>query len=293
MCKWRRAVPGVGESATLVCDMSLRILYASAPEWAAAASRIDEMIGGPDFHAVKLTARTAAGFINTAGAHVFVKRVCEYSWPKGWLINLCPSRARRVLRGAAMLEAGGFAHPRPLAAAEFVRLGAIRASVVISEALADAEILSTIALAGGRRTFRRRIAISHAVAREIRRLHEAGIYTRDLQETNLMLRGGPEGPWTIYFVDLEDFRRVRTVSHGRRMLNLVHLDRTIGRFLPRSQRVRFFYYYLGAKPPRAEARRRVAQFLALRTRIDVRARLNDRSIGTPAIGPAAPHSRVG
>ena len=288
--------------------MRLRILHASAPQWSAAAGHLDELIAGPGFQTVKRTARTVAGFIEVGGARAFVKRVAEDSWIKGWMINFGGARARRVLRGAAMLEAGGFAHPRPLAAVEFVRLGAVRASAVISEELAGAEILSKVAFAGGRRQFRHRVAVSSAVANAVRRLHDAGIYTRDLQETNLLLArsaGAETGSraaqsatdtaarWTINFVDLEDFRRVRTVSDRRRMLNLVHLDRSIGRFVSRSQRLRFFYFYLGGRPPRAEARRRLHRFMALRERVDDRARRNHRPVGAAAIAPATPHSRAG
>src|SRR6202167_3281429 len=158
------------QSATLGGWMRLRILHASAPQWLAAAGRLDELIAGPGFHAVQRTARTVAGFIEAGGSRVFVKRVAEDSWIKGWMINFAGARTRRVLRGAAMLEAGGFAHPRPLAAVEFVRLGAIRASAVISEELAGAEILSKVAFAGGRVRFRHRVAVSRAVADAIRRL---------------------------------------------------------------------------------------------------------------------------
>src|SRR6185437_14040726 len=51
------------------------------------------------------------------------------------------------------------------------------------------------------------------------------------------------GAAVFYFVDLEDFRRVRRVSKRLRMRNLVHLDRSIGRFASRAKRLRFLYDY--------------------------------------------------
>jgi hypothetical protein len=71
-------------------------------------------------------------------------------------------------------------------------------------------------------------------------------------------------------VDLEDFRYVGHVSERCRMLNLVHLDRSIGRFLCRSQRLRFFYNYLGGRPAHEEARKRVGELFEIRRRIEQR-----------------------
>ncbi|MGB6089958.1 MAG: lipopolysaccharide kinase InaA family protein, partial [Candidatus Binataceae bacterium] len=152
--------------------------------------------------------------------------------------------------------------------------GAVRASYLISEALLEADSLSRFALGPGEvkgRDARRRRRILAAVAREVKRMHDAGIYTRDLQETNVMVADdGAEG-FRVWFIDLEDFRRERGnggVSRERRIRNLVHLDRSIGRFLCRAARLAFLYDYLGARPERGEARRMVRDILAMRSRID-------------------------
>ncbi|MGH7986157.1 MAG: lipopolysaccharide kinase InaA family protein [Candidatus Binataceae bacterium] len=224
------------------------------------------------FTTLKRTSRTHAGIYSDGETEFFIKRVATAGWAGGVAQRLRGSRATRIRRGAAILDAAGFACPRPLAAVEERAGGAIRASYVLSEPLASARMMSLFALTGGR-NFSRRKWVSHAVAREVRRLHDAGIYTRDLQETNVMLEAADQSdPIKIYFVDLEDFRRVRRVSNKRRMLNLVHLDRSIGRFVSRGQRLRFFYYYLGARPGRLEARRLVGRLLAMRRRVDAGAR---------------------
>jgi tRNA A-37 threonylcarbamoyl transferase component Bud32 len=262
--------------------MRMQVLAARTSGWAAASAHADQSIDSTDFRLLKRTARTIAGFLEVDGTPVFIKRVDEGSWLKGWILRLRGSRARRVLRGAAILDAAGFARPEPLALTEARSMGAIRASYMISETLGDARIMSQVVLAGGRRNFRRRCGLSAVIAKEIRRLHDAGIYTRDLQETNLMLAGGDSTGWTVYFVDLEDFRWTSTVSGKRRMLNLVHLDRTIGRFLPRTQRLRFLYNYLGKRPGRTEARRLVNRFFAIRERAERRARSHRRTSGVIA-----------
>jgi Lipopolysaccharide kinase (Kdo/WaaP) family len=169
-----------------------------------------------------------------------------------------------------MLEAAGFNRPAPLAALEVCRGVAVVECYLACEALADARILSSAVFGDGTVKLSRRRALLAAVAREVRRLHDAGLYTRDLQETNLMIEERAGAAPRIWFVDLEDFRRARgRVSWRRRLTNLVHLDRSLGRFLSRAARMRFFYDYLGAEE---NARRRwlVIQLLRLRARVESR-----------------------
>lgn len=248
--------------------MRIRVIYARAPQWAEMAARVEDLIAGAGFRALKTSARTNAGFIRDGEREAFVKRVAGGPWTKGMVDRIRGSRAARAMRGAAMLEAAGFAHPRPLAAAEARAAGAVSGCYILSEPLHNARILSDFALRDGR-NFKRRKWISEHVAGEVRRLHDSGLYTLDMQETNLMIAAAG-ARITVYFVDLEDFRRRRRVTMRRRMLNLVHLDRSIGRFVSRTQRLRFFYNYLGRKPERAEARRLVGRLMKMREREDRR-----------------------
>jgi tRNA A-37 threonylcarbamoyl transferase component Bud32 len=255
--------------------MALRVLYASSPAWAGLGERLDELLGGPDFRVLKKTPHTLAGIGRLNGAEVFVKRVESRAWSKGVVARLRGSRAKMALQGADILQRHGFAHPRPIAAFDKLRLGAIQASYVVVEMLRRPRILSRFALADGR-DFRWRQRLSDELADTIRRLHKAGCYTRDLQETNLMVEA-QGGELTFYFIDLEDFRRRRTVPSSLRMLNLIHLDRSIGRFLSRAQRLRFLYRYLGSKPGHAKAREIVGCLYRMRQRIERRKHRERRS----------------
>jgi lipopolysaccharide kinase (Kdo/WaaP) family protein len=246
--------------------MSVRILLAPPALDAVALQRFEDSVTDPDFRPIKSDERTTAGFLRHHDEELFVKRKAVGSWFTSISDSVRGSSARRALRGAGILDHAGFAHPKPVAAFEWRKSGFVQASCVISAALTNANILSRFALTDGR-NFRRRKWISEHLAGEIRRLHEVGIYTRDLQETNLMLAASGTDI-TVYFVDLEDFRQVRSVSQRRRMLNLIHLDRSIGRFVSRSQRLRFFYNYLGGKPERAQARRLVAYLAAIRGKVE-------------------------
>ncbi len=254
--------------------MRKRVLFAADPRWAAMAERLDVLMADGGFRALKDEARTRAGLLKGPdGALVFVKRVRTGSWARGLIATARGSRVRRWLEGAAMLSTAGFNRPAPLAALEVRQAGAVSECYLVCEALDDATVLSGAVLGGGRVHFRSRRSLLSAVAREVRRLHDAGLYTLDLQETNLMVQERDGAPPRISFVDLEDFRRVRSVSWHRRLLNLVHLDRSIGRFLNRPARLRCLYDYLGAGAlERNERRRTVAQFWQLRDGLESRHR---------------------
>jgi tRNA A-37 threonylcarbamoyl transferase component Bud32 len=248
--------------------MCKHVLWARSPDWATIAERADTLMAAEDFCTIKDEAKTRAGFVTVGEQPVFIKRFETKSWADGILERIRGSRAARSLRGAALLAEGGFACPAPLAALDVRSAGSVRTSYLVSEALGEARTLSAFVdrrLGGARRDFRWRREVSHSVAREIRRLHEAGLYTSDLQETNLMLEPSEDGV-RIYFVDLDGFHRLARVSWRHRKRNLVQLDRSVGRFLSRSERLRFLYDYLGSRPERAEARRLVAELLEHRGR---------------------------
>ena len=266
------------------------VLYARSSEWRAVIERADELIASPTFRALKSEGRTTAGFLDLPGIDpVFIKRVDVSSWSRGIYARIGGSRASRAIAGAAMLSARGFAHPETLAAMDSYNSGAIRASYILSRALPHADTLSRFALGPGEikgRDVRRRKRISDTVAKEVRRLHDSGLYTHDLQETNIMVEDDHAGGFKVYFIDLEDFRQSATVSWERRILNLVHLDRSIGRFLCRAARLDFLYAYLGQRPARDEARKIVAEVLAASAAVNRRKHRNSATRERAAISAA-------
>jgi hypothetical protein len=254
--------------------MRTQVLYAREPRWREVAERAEELIGGSGFTPVKSERRTLAGVLRLAdGSAVFIKRSAPRSWLHAALTPIAGSPAVRALKGAALLDAAGIPHPSPLAAAETIGRGAVHASYLVSEALLDGDTLSRFALGPGEikgRDARRRRRILDSVARQVRRIHDARLYTRDLQETNVMVADDDGQEFRVWFLDLEDFRRLRRVGWPLRARNLIHLDRSIGRFLCRAARLAFLYAYLGGKPERAEARRIVRELLLLRAQMERR-----------------------
>jgi len=250
--------------------MRRRLLYAQSSAMAALIEHADELMASASFRMVKAEGKTRAGFFACSdGRSVFIKRSEVRSRLAGMYQMILGSRASRALRGAEILRGSGFHCATPLAAMDLVQSGAIAASDLMSEALERALILSHFALGRAgepRHGYARRKAVSDALAAEIRRLHEAGIYTRDLQETNIMVEEC-DGRLRFYFLDLEDFRHTSHVSERRRTLNLVHLDRSIGRFVSRAGRLSFLYAY--ARPSsRASRRKMVTDFLGLKREVE-------------------------
>jgi tRNA A-37 threonylcarbamoyl transferase component Bud32 len=267
------------------------VLYARTPDYRALIERADQLIASASFQARKSEGRTLAGVVEAPGVGpVFIKRVEVSSWIYGLAERIRGSRAVRSTAGAKMLGATGINHPELLAAMDVYAAGAIRASYVVSRALLEADTLSRFALGPGRlkgRDVHRRKRISDAVAVQVRRLHDSGLYTRDLQETNLMVEETAAHGFKIYFVDLEDFRRIANVSWHRRLLNLIHLDRSVGRFLCRAARLDFLFAYLAERPGRAEIRKIISEIAATRAKIDNRKR---RLGAIPAPAPASGES---
>jgi tRNA A-37 threonylcarbamoyl transferase component Bud32 len=248
--------------------MRSRVLYTQSPQWLDAINHPDKLVAGAGFHEVKNISRNRAGFIESAHGTIFVKRLAPGSWIEGMLQRLRGSAARRSLRATQLLTAAGFLVPAPLAASEEIALGAIRASWIFSRALTSGKVFSRFIERGHAAAevekLRRREALA-AVARCVRRLHDAGLFTSDLQETNLMLDRSGDGV-NIHFVDLDGFRQLIRVSWKRRRRNLVQLDRSVGRFMSRSERMRFLHTYLGPGWDREAVRKLVVRLLAERER---------------------------
>jgi len=238
---------------------------------AALIEQADQLMDSSAFGMVKAEGKTRAGFLACPDASaVFIKRTEVRSKLAGVYEMAAGSRASRALRGARILREAGFHCAMPLAAMDVTKAGVVRASYLLSEALQSALILSHFALGRegeARRGYARRKAVSDALASELRCMHDAGIYTRDLQETNIMVEER-EGGLRFYFLDLEDFRRASSVSRRRRMLNLVHLDRSIGRFVSRAGRLDFLYAYLGRHLDREVRRKAVAEYLEIKRTVE-------------------------
>jgi tRNA A-37 threonylcarbamoyl transferase component Bud32 len=265
--------------------MVIHSVYALSSNWERVGALLDDIIRGPYFRVIKSTHRTLAGATTINGVEVFVKRVNNESWLKGLTARVCGSHARRTVRGARLLRCVGCNYPSLLAVFEQRRAGSVAASYLVTEYLRRPKTLSRVALADGRDYMWRR-RLSKLLAQTVRTLHNAGCYTRDLQETNLMLDPREDMP-TIIFTDLEDFRWLPAVPWYLRLRNLLQLDRSIGRFVSRTHRLRFLRDYLGDNLSRAEVRSLVVRLHRMRHRAERKKlrRKRPTAIITPCSAP--------
>jgi tRNA A-37 threonylcarbamoyl transferase component Bud32 len=160
------------------------------------------------------------------------------------------SAALRSWVGAAILLRAGFHTGQPIAAVECRSWGMLTKSFYLSEEIPGAltvddhwckEMLSLVDSNG----FRRRRAFLRRLANLFRSLHHVNIYHNDLKDANILVRADRGGkPESFYLLDLEGVRGFRKLSTRRKVKNLVQLNRTLGKFVRKIDKLFFLKCYL-------------------------------------------------
>jgi len=225
---------------------------------------------GPASQILKQDRGTTVTLVSLPTGAVVVKHHRMYTWRR-WGDGLVHgSPARRAWHGAQLLQAAGVPIPRPLAVAEKRAAGTVRESFYVSEALV---IQIPLNIYWRERHYqwsrRRRQVFLRALAEFLRAFHTAGLYVGDMKDENLLIEEQGETAWKFYLVDLDRVTRHASLGQHRRFKNLVQLERTLGRNVRASERLLFFYHYLGvALPPRAQRRELLGRLLRLREQKD-------------------------
>jgi hypothetical protein len=212
----------------------------------AALLRPAGFLEAPGARFVKDHRRTAVAAVTVEGREVFIKRFKPYVWYRRLEWLLAPTPARRCWEQSVALEAAGFHVPAALAATETRRGGLPADNYFVTTSLAGAEPAGRYwrekaALLG----IRARRGVLAALARELRRFHDARFYTRDANADNFLVRTAPAGASEFFLLDLENVRRVRAVSGRRRVKNLVQLHRPVWGAVGLRDRLHFLRAYAG------------------------------------------------
>jgi len=182
---------------------------------------------------------------------VYLKRYNAFSWRYRFGSLFQESGALKSLNGAAILSESGIRTARPLAAVDSRSWGMLNRSFFISEEVengktADAYWREEILTIKGKEGRRRRKRFLQGIGELFRCLHQQDVYHNDLKDANILVR--PDFSTAgehFYLLDLEGIRRYRKLNRRRQTKNLVQLNRTLGKYLRATEKLRFLESYLG------------------------------------------------
>ncbi|MGH7927850.1 MAG: lipopolysaccharide kinase InaA family protein [Candidatus Binatia bacterium] len=227
----------------------------------------DHLLERPDCEIIKDQRKIKVGRVllqwNAEKMVVYIKRYNAFSLRYRLQSLLARSGAAKSLRGAAILREAEIPTGTPIAAVEVRRWGMLDKSFYLSEEIAAAktanaywcENLKSIPGAEG---FRMRRRFLTELSRLFRRLHQQRIYHNDLKDFNILVRRDQADREKLFLLDLEGVRRCCYLPRHRRVKNLVQLNRTLGQFLSRAERLGFLRSYLqDAVEPQAEWVKRI------------------------------------
>ncbi len=180
--------------------------------------------------------------LRLALGHVYLKEYIARSWRDRIKHLLRTRRARRAVKGAALLARSGFKTPQiiPLKQDRFM------ATREVPDAHPAHEYFRAGCQAYAGSTLRQRRQILRQLGTEIGLMHRAGIVHGDLRPGNILVR--PNGAdWEFYFIDNERTRKWPRVPRRLRRKNLVQLN-MLPHEISNTDRLRFFHAYLLAHP---------------------------------------------
>ena len=206
---------------------------------------------------------------------IYLKRYNAFSWRYRFGSLFQASGALRSLRGAAILSESGIRTARPLAAVDSRSWGMLNRSFFLSEEIengktVDAYWREELLTIKGKEGMRRRYRFLRRMGELFHCLHNQEVYHNDLKDANILVcRDSSGGAEHLYLLDLEGIRRYRKLNRRRQIKNLVQLNRTLGKYLRATDKLRFLESYLGPSfSNRADKRNWVASVLTESSRQD-------------------------
>lgn len=194
---------------------------------------------------------------------LYVKRYNMFSWRHRLVSLVAQAGAFRALHGAKILSGVGIDTARPVAAIANRRCGFLTKSFYLTEELVggttvDAYWRQVLRPLTGREGVARRRNFLLQLGQLFRRLHELGVYHNDLKDANILaMPRNQEDNLRLFLLDLEGVRQYARLSANRKVKNLVQINRTLGKWLRPSDRLRFLKAYLDRSFGDRSVRRRL------------------------------------
>ena len=251
----------------------------SEPTFVERLTDADRLLAQSDCQIVKDQKKIRIGRLTLAIAGrprtIFVKRYNAFSLRYRLASPFTYSGAFRSLRGAAILRAAEIPCARPIAAVENRQGGALTKSFFLAEEVTGGETvdahwrghLQSLTGHGSIASRRRFLA---ALAHLFKTLHGASIYHNDLKDANILaVCDGRQNGLRFVLLDLDGVARLGRLSPRRRVKNLMQLNRTLGRYLRRPEKMFFLKSYLGsAFGERSQRRELMERVLSESRRVD-------------------------
>lgn len=182
------------------------------------------------------------------GGKIAVPSLCVKEIGRGGLGSLIEeaargTRGRRAWAAAHALSRRGIATPAAYALREQRLLGLPLRSHLITEFLEGTEsLLQFLGSSYGSLSRSERAGFIAALAALTGKLHREGLYHRDFQVRNLLVRRTDAKEWQIFLIDLESLRPRARLTRARRLRNLTQLN-DCPKTVSRADRLRFLRAY--------------------------------------------------
>jgi serine/threonine protein kinase len=183
------------------------------------------------------------------GETLFVKRFRMVDGPGRLKYLILTSRAKREWDISRFLTEKGILTPRALGMLEVKEHGLLRESFFIAEALEDARDLLDFSQDHFTTPDQRegKNQLLTLLAETTRRVHDSGLFHRDLHGGNILIRGA-DLP-ALYLVDLHQARKQSSVSRAKRLWNLAQIFNSLDFMLDHGGRTLFLCTYGQGRPP--------------------------------------------
>jgi serine/threonine protein kinase len=229
----------------------------------------DQLFANPDCQIIKDQKKIKVGrlAVTVAGRRqmLFIKRYNAYALRRRFVSPFVQSGAFRALGGASILNAAEIPSATPVAAVEHRNRLAIVKSFFITEELIGGKTVDTYwqenlsASAGPAIACRRRGFLSQ-LGKLFRALHDEQIYHNDLKDANILaVPDDHAGGVKLFLLDLEGVKRYGKLVSGRKLKNLVQINRTLGRYLRHPDKLVFLKAYMNQSFRDRNVRRRLVR----------------------------------
>ena len=192
--------------------------------------------------------RWAAIFTLSNGKRIFFKRDKTKGWIEYLKYFVFPSKGRKEWFIAYQSGKRHLQIPRPLGWMERIHRGLVKESFYLSEAIGSGvSIIEETDRLRGEQTFNELVKI-------VRRIHDSGLYHRDLHAGNFLWDGE-----SLFLTDLHRARILKSLSIDQRLANLSHLFHSLRSIWEEGERSRFLERYFTEDPISPQKRERFLQ----------------------------------